>query len=163
MSGAHSEDRYGAHASREQEIAHLDPPCDSAAGDRRKSTRSAAGRHPLNGKTSGSVSQRNGDIGATSAYVPLGLRAYVRTPVTPTYLKPEATGSLFPRLMDRNHHFWRLLSQRRLTPPSISTRRTISSVSCANEAFHPDHSCIGGDLSCLSPPGTSGAPWRKSN
>src|SRR5215813_4135639 len=99
----------------------------------------------------------------SSTYAPPGLRAYVRTPVTPTYLKPEAAGSLFPRLMDRNHHFWRLLSQRRLTPPSISTRRRISSVSCANEAFHPDHPCIGGDLSCLSPPGTSGAPSRKSN
>src|SRR6516225_11036220 len=69
-----------------------------------------AGRHPFNGRTSGSVSQRNGDVGATSTYSPLGLRTYVRTPVTPTYLKPEAARSLFPRLIDRNHHFWRLLS-----------------------------------------------------
>src|SRR6516225_2476201 len=61
-----------------------------------------AGRHPFNGKTSGSVSQHNGDVGATSTYAPLGLRTYVRTPVTPTYLKPEAARSLFPRLIARN-------------------------------------------------------------
>jgi hypothetical protein len=30
-------------------------------------------------------------------------------------LKPEAARSLFPRLIDRNHHFWRLLSQPALT------------------------------------------------
>src|SRR5215467_13721898 len=56
----------------------------------------------------------------------------------PTYLKPEATRSLFPRFIDCNHHFWRLLSQLGLTPPSISTRRRISSVSCANEVFHDE-------------------------
>src|SRR5262249_57677654 len=62
-----------------------------------------------------------GGVGA-----PHGLRAYVRTPVTPTYLKPEAARSLFPRLIGRNHHFWHLLSQPGLTPPKISTRRRIS-------------------------------------
>src|SRR5690348_4820705 len=54
---------------------------------------SAAGRHPFDGKTSGSVSQRNGDVGRV--YAPPGLRGYVRTPVTLTFLKPEATRSLF--------------------------------------------------------------------
>ena len=34
----------------------------------------------------------------------------------PTFFKPEAARSLFPRLIDRNHHFWRLLSQPNLTP-----------------------------------------------
>src|SRR5262252_638225 len=86
----------------------------------------------------------------------------------PTYLKPEAARSLFPRFIDCNHHFWRLLSQPGLTPPSISTSRRISSVSCANEA---DHSCIGGDVSCLSRRGhlernrgkaTDGLPQVKS-
>src|SRR5207253_1298684 len=83
MSGARGEDRYGTHASREQEIAHRYPPCDSAAGDRRKSTRSATGRHPFDGKTSGSVSQRNGGVGGTltfNAYAPPSLRGYVRIP-----------------------------------------------------------------------------------
>ena len=45
-----------------------------------------------------------------STYAAPSLRAYVRTPVTPTYLKPEAARSLFPRLIDCNqkrstHHF----------------------------------------------------------
>src|SRR5262249_37598739 len=39
------------------------------------------------GKASGSVSQRNGGVGASSTYVPPGLRGYVRTPVTPTYFE----------------------------------------------------------------------------
>src|SRR5215813_15492064 len=71
----------------------------------------------------------------------------------PTYLKPEAARSLFPRFIDCNHHFWRLLSQPGLTPPSISTWRRISSVSCANEAFHADHSCIGRDRQLSFPAG----------
>jgi hypothetical protein len=50
MSSARSEDRYGAYASGEQEIAHRYPPCDSTAGERRDSTRCAASRHPFNGK-----------------------------------------------------------------------------------------------------------------
>src|SRR5262245_18683088 len=37
-----------------------------------------------------------------STYAPPGLRGYVRTPVTLTFLKPEAARSLFPRLIDRN-------------------------------------------------------------
>jgi hypothetical protein len=52
-----------------------------------------------------------------------------------TSLKPEAARSLFPRLIDCNHHFWRLLSEPDSTPLRISTRRRISSVSCASEAF----------------------------
>src|SRR5262249_60853355 len=52
-----------------------------------------------------------------------------------TFVKPEAARSLFPRLIDRNHHFRRLLSEPGLTPLRISTRRRISSVSCASEAF----------------------------
>src|SRR5262249_38145102 len=51
ISSARSEDRYDAHASGEQEIAHQYPPSDSAASDRRKSTRCAASRHPLDGKS----------------------------------------------------------------------------------------------------------------
>src|SRR5262249_33681642 len=50
MGGACSEDRYGAEASREQEIAHRNPPCDSATVDRRQNTHCAAGRHPFGGK-----------------------------------------------------------------------------------------------------------------
>src|SRR5262249_45947525 len=104
MSGAHSEDRYGAHASREQEIAHRYPPCDNAAGDRRKSTPSAAGRHPFGGK---SFRQRVTANEAQRArrfpiLTPRLAYEYVRIPVELTSLKPEAAGSLFPRLMDRN-------------------------------------------------------------
>src|ERR1700747_422018 len=51
MSSARSEDRYGAHASAEQEIAHRYPLCDSTAGERRDSTRCAASRHPFDGKS----------------------------------------------------------------------------------------------------------------
>src|SRR6476619_5069630 len=38
MSGARSEDSYGAHAGSKQEIAHRYPPCDSTESDRREST-----------------------------------------------------------------------------------------------------------------------------
>src|SRR5215475_13699000 len=67
-----------------------------------------AGRHPFDGRTSGSVSQRTG--GVAQHLRPLSLRGYVRTPVTLTFLKPEAARSLFRRLIDRNqkrstHHF----------------------------------------------------------
>src|SRR5262249_28669996 len=93
-----------------------------------------AGRHPFNGETSGSGSQRHGGVGG------MARPAYEHTSgfPGPTYLKPEAARSLFPRLIDCNHHFWRLLSQPCLTPPSLSTRRRISSVSCANEVFHDE-------------------------
>src|SRR5262249_24679594 len=80
-----------------------------------------AGRHPFNGKTSRSGSPRNGGGGA-----PPGLRAYVRTPPTPTYFKPEAATSPFPRLIGRNHHFLLFLSAPVLTQAKISTRRRIS-------------------------------------
>jgi hypothetical protein len=73
------------------------------------------------------VSQRNGGVGGNltfSTYAPPGLRGYVRIPIELTSLKPEAARSLFPRLIDRNHHFWRLM-----TLPRISTRRTISTAS----------------------------------
>src|SRR6476660_233285 len=49
MSSARSEDRYGAHASAEQEIAHRYPPCDSTAGD--DGPRVAASRHPFEWKS----------------------------------------------------------------------------------------------------------------
>jgi hypothetical protein len=44
--------------------------------------------------------------------------AYEDTPAfpEPTFLKPEAARSLFPRLIDRNNDFWCLLSQADLTP-----------------------------------------------
>src|SRR6202008_2587737 len=63
-----------------------------------------------------------------------------------TYLKPEAATSLFPRLIDRNHHFGRLLSQPGLMPPRISTSR----VSRATETFllaatQPMHHLAGGE------------------
>src|SRR5262249_2490099 len=51
MSSARSEDRYGAHASVEQEIAHRYPPCDSTAGDPPKSTPRGPRRPPFH-KTS---------------------------------------------------------------------------------------------------------------
>ena len=99
MSSARNKDRYGAHACGEQEIAHRYPPCDNAAGDRRKSTRSAAGRHPFGGKASGSVSQRNGAQGHISfgTYAPPSLRGYVRIPVVLTSLKPEAARKIYSR------------------------------------------------------------------
>jgi hypothetical protein len=50
-------------------------------------------------------------------------------------LKPEAARSLFPQLIDRNHHFWRLLSEPNLTPLRISTSRRVSTVFCASEAL----------------------------
>jgi hypothetical protein len=84
------------------------------------------GTHSM-GRASGSVSQRNGGVGGNltfSTYAPPGLRGYVRIPIELTSLKPEAARSLFPRLIDRNHHFWRLM-----TLPRISTRRTISTAS----------------------------------
>src|SRR6266446_8606345 len=113
MSGAHSEDRYGAHASREQEIAHRYPPCDNAAGDRRESTRSAAGRHPFGGKASGSVSQRNEAQRARRFPIltPRLAYEYVRIPVELTSLKPEAARKSIPR-PDR--------SQPKTLGPSIS-------------------------------------------
>src|SRR5262245_9700400 len=99
MSGAHSEDRYGAYASREQEIAHRYPPGDNAAGDRRKSTRSAAGRHPFGGK---SIRQRvTAQRGARSRHflilTPRLAYEYVRIPVELTSLKPEAATKSIPR------------------------------------------------------------------
>src|SRR5262249_48473211 len=93
VSRARSEHRYGAQASREQEIAHRYPPCDNAAGDRRKSTHSAAGRHPFGGKSVRQrVTARRGGRGTSlsNTYAPPGLRTYVRTPVTPDVLE---TGS----------------------------------------------------------------------
>src|SRR6516164_5738971 len=84
------------------------------------------------GKASGSVSHRNEAQGARRfCLTPRLAYEYVRIPVVLTSLKPEAARSLFPRLIDRNHHFCRLLSQPGLTPPRISTSR----VSRATETF----------------------------
>src|SRR5262249_32716297 len=89
------------------------------------------------GKASGSVSQRN--AGARSRHflilTPRLAYEYVRIPVELTSLKPEAARSLFPRLIDCNHHFGRMLSQPGLTPPRISTRRRIRTVSCVSEVL----------------------------
>jgi hypothetical protein len=68
------------------------------------------------GRASGSVSQRN----EAQDHITLVLTprlAYEDTSAfpKPTFFKPEAARSLFPRLIDRNHHFWRLLSQPNLT------------------------------------------------
>jgi hypothetical protein len=93
------------------------------------------GTHSV-GKASGRVSQRNEARGARHLRpTPRLAYEYVRIPVELTSLKPEAARTLFPRLIDRNHHFGRLLSEPGLTPLRISTRRRISSVSCASEAF----------------------------
>src|SRR5262249_37795362 len=132
MSCAHSEDRYGADASREQEIAHRNPPCDNAAGDRRKSTPRAAGRHPFGGKSFRQrVTAQRGAKGTSlsDTYAPSGLRIRQDSRYTDV-LEAGSRRSLFLRLMDCNHHFGRLLSQPGLTPLRISA----SSVSCANEA-----------------------------
>src|SRR5262249_7804222 len=75
----------------------------------------------------------------------------------PTYLKPEAARSLFPRFIDCNHHFWRLVEPTGIDAAKNFDKAQKSSVSCANEA---DHSCIGGDLRGLSPPRTSATPSR---
>jgi len=98
MSGAHGEDRYGAHASREQEIAHRNPPCDDAAGDRRNCTARAAVGTRLMGRASGSVSQRDEAQGARRFHTcaPPSLRGYVRIPVVLTSLKPEAATKSIP-------------------------------------------------------------------
>src|SRR5262249_28839505 len=97
VSRARSEHRYGAEASREQEIAHRYPPCDNAAGDRRKSTRSAAGRHPFGGK---SVRQRvtaqRGARGTSLTPYASPAYEYVRIPVELTSLKPEAARKPIP-------------------------------------------------------------------
>src|SRR5262245_11999434 len=63
-----------------------------------------AGRHPLDGKTSGSVSQRNGDVG--SVYAPPGLRGYVRTPVTPDVLEAESRKKPIPATNRSQPSFW---------------------------------------------------------
>src|SRR5262245_34040249 len=80
MSSARSEDRYGAQASGEHEIAHQYPPCDSTAGDRRTSTRSAASGHPFNGKSFRQrvTAQRRRRGNFTFALTPPSLRGYVR-------------------------------------------------------------------------------------
>jgi hypothetical protein len=108
MSGARNEDRYGAHASAEQEIAHRYPPCDSISRvtDARAHAVPRVGTHSM-GRASGSVSQRNGGVRGNltfSTYAPPSLRGYVRIP-EPTFLKPEAARSLFPPLTDRNYIF----------------------------------------------------------
>src|SRR5262249_54612397 len=99
MSRARSEDRYGAHASGEQEIAHRYPPCDSAAGDRRKSTRCAPSRHPLDGKSFRQrvTAQRGARHVSFGTYAPPSLRRYVRIPVVLTSLKPEAARKIYSR------------------------------------------------------------------
>jgi hypothetical protein len=73
MSSARSEDRYGAHASAEQQIAHRYPPCDSTAGERRDSTRCAASRHPFD----------------LSGLRPTRLSRIRQDTRVPTFLKPE--------------------------------------------------------------------------
>jgi hypothetical protein len=86
-----------------------------------------AGRHPFGGKsirqrvTAQRRRRRNLALMPRLAYEDTS-----GTPVTLTFLKPEAARSLFPRPIDRNRHFWRALSQPGLTPPRISTRRRIS-------------------------------------
>jgi hypothetical protein len=64
------------------------------------------------------VSQRNGGVGnLTFALTPRP--AYKDTsgfPLALTSLKPEATRSVFPRLIDRNNDFWWLPRQPDLTP-----------------------------------------------
>jgi hypothetical protein len=99
MSGARSEDRYGAHASAEQEIAHRYPPCDIAAGNRRKAQAVPRVGTRSMGRASGSVSQRNGAQGHISfgTYAPPSLRGYVRIPVVLTSLKPEAARKIYSR------------------------------------------------------------------
>src|ERR671934_1156693 len=84
MSSARSEDRDGAHASAEQEIAHRYPPCDIAAGNRRKAHAvPRVGTHSM-GRASGSVSQRNEAQGHIpfGTYAPPSLRGYVSIPET---------------------------------------------------------------------------------
>src|SRR5262249_30414885 len=57
------------------------------------------------GKASGSVSQRDEAEGALHFLILTPRLAYEHTsglPLHLTYLKPEAAGSLFPRLIDRN-------------------------------------------------------------
>jgi hypothetical protein len=82
MSSARSEDRYGAHASAEQEIAHRYPPCDIAAGNRRKAHAVPRVGTRSMGRASGSVSQRNEAQGhiTLGTYAPPSLRGYVRIP-----------------------------------------------------------------------------------
>src|SRR5262249_31353892 len=63
------------------------------------------------GKASGSVSQRNEAQRARRFPIltPRLAYEYVRIPVELTSLKPEAAPSLFPRLVDGNHHFCRFV------------------------------------------------------
>jgi hypothetical protein len=129
------------------------------------------------GKASGSVSHRNEAQRARRFPIltPRLAYEYVRIPVELTCLKPEAARSLFPRLINCNHHFWRLLSQPGLTPPSIATRRRVSCASCASEArlagaMQPMHHLARGENarcvllrshsdSCVLPQ----PPWRKTS
>ena len=55
------------------------------------------------------MSQRNGGVRGIltfSTYNPAWLTRIRQDFPEPTFLKPEAARSLFPRLIDRNHHFW---------------------------------------------------------
>jgi hypothetical protein len=69
MSDARSEDRYGAHASVEQEIAHRNPPCATLSRATMQTTPPCreVGTRPM-GRASGSVSQRNGGVRGTLAF-----------------------------------------------------------------------------------------------
>src|SRR5262249_7938784 len=90
MSGAHSEHRYGAHASREQEIAHRNPPCGSTP-IRWEDFRQRVTAQP----------RRRAALTPRLAYEDTsGL------PLHLTYLKPKAAIILFLRLMDCTHHFF---------------------------------------------------------
>src|SRR4029450_1311110 len=99
LSSPRSEDRYDAHASAEQEIAHRYPPCDMAAGNRRKAHAVPRVGTRSMGRASGSVSQRNEAQGTSVwyLYAPPSLRGYVRIPVVLTSLKPEAARKIYSR------------------------------------------------------------------
>src|SRR5262249_53434995 len=135
MSGAHSEDRYGAHASREQEIAHRYPPCDSAAVTDARVHAGTSGSAPIQWEdfrqrvTAHRRRRRN-----LALMPPPGLRGYVRFP-KPTFLKPEVARSLFPRLIGRNHHFLAFVEATGLDAAKNLTRRRISIVSCVVRSF----------------------------
>src|SRR5262249_9427449 len=64
VSSARNKDRYGAHASAEQEIAHRYPPCDQYRGDRRAHAVARVGTHSM-GRASGSRVTANGGVGTS--------------------------------------------------------------------------------------------------
>ena len=104
VSSAGSNSCNGAEAGCEQEIAHQCPPCDGGRGlTDTRTLRSAAGRHPSDGKSFRQrVTALRGTRG-TCTRAPPSLRRNVRIPVDLTPLKPETVAKVYARLCaDRN-------------------------------------------------------------